>query len=301
MTALNTIKWMVFATLGLSLSACGGGGTETEATTQPDTLDTVKPQTEGGLMKVGGKLFSIPSPVQTALLIKKLGLPYQKDIPLALDQSGKMASRTQRALGMGIYGADMAYVTIHKDPQRALSTMQTIEQLSAQLDLQNAFDKALVERFKRSLSNEDSLLLFTGVAFRSADEYLKVNDRNDISALVLAGGWIESMYLTVAGVSGQPDAALMARLGEQKHAVENLIGLMEGADTEHAHTALINGLKDLLTAYAGVNSVYEYQAPTVDVATKTTYVNSKSSVKMTPEQFKAISTKVSALRSTLIA
>jgi hypothetical protein len=39
----------------------------------------------------------------------------------------------------------------------------------------------------------------------------------------------------------------------------------------------------------------------VDRATKTTYVNSKSSVKMTPEQFKAISTKVSALRSTLIA
>src|SRR5215213_43885 len=102
MTALHTTKWMVLATLGLSLSACGGGGTETDETQQKDTLNTVKPQTEGGVMKVSGKLFSIPSPIQTALLIKKLGLAYQKELPLALDQSGKMATRGQRALGMGM-------------------------------------------------------------------------------------------------------------------------------------------------------------------------------------------------------
>jgi hypothetical protein len=212
-----------------------------------------------------------------------------------------MATRAQRALGMGMYGADLAYVTIHQDPTRALKTMERVQDISGQLDLQNAFDNTLVERFKRSISNEDSLLVFTGVAFRSADEYLKVNDRNDISALVLAGGWIESMYLTTAGVTGAPDAALMSRLGEQKHAIENLIALLEGADAEKAHTALISGLKDVLAAYAGVTSVYEFQAPTHDPDKKTTYVNSKSSVKMTPEQFKAISTKVSALRSTLIA
>jgi hypothetical protein len=97
------------------------------------------------------------------------------------------------------------------------------------------------------------------------------------------------------------DPALASRVGEQRRTLESLIELLVANDPDKANGNVIAGLKDVLTAYAGVTSTYQFQAPTLDAPHKTTYINSVTSVSITPEQFKAISEKVKALRSTLIA
>ncbi len=297
----NSLKWAVTAAISMLLLACGGGSTATDGQTpQADPLDTVR-KTDASLMKIGGKLFSIPSPVQTALLIRKLGLPYQKELPMSNEAVDKMATKAQRALALGAYGADLAYVTVHKDGQRALNTLQTVQKLSGQLELSNAFDQTLLDGFKKSLNNEDSLLRFTGTAFRAADRYLKDNDRNDVSALVLTGGWLEGMFLIMSGPADKMEATLTNRVGEQRRTLENLIALLGDTDTEKTQGTLIAGLKDLLTAFDGVSTTYTFETPTVDAAHKTTYINSTSTVTMAPEKFKAIGDKVKALRSTLTA
>jgi hypothetical protein len=302
MMAYTSLKWSATAGFLIALSACGGGD-EGHSGTVPkaDTLDTVAKVNDAGLMNVAGKIFSIPSPVQTALLIRKLGLPYEKALPMRADAVDKMATKMQRALALGAFGADLAYVTVHKDGQRALNTLQVVQKLSSQLELSNAFDQTMLDGFKNSLSNEDSLLRFTGSAFRMADQYLKNNNRDDVSALVLAGGWIEGMYLTLSGTNEKSDVALTNRLGEQRKTLENLIALLERTDTEKSHGALVAGLKDALSAYSGVTTTYQFQPSTVDAAKKTSFVNSLSTVVMTPEQFKGITDKVKALRTLISA
>lgn len=301
MIALNPLKCAVSLTVLLLLSGCGGStdGTGKEGGTA-DTLDTT-PKTEVGLMKVGGRLFSIPSPLQTALLIKKLSVPYQKELPLSMDAADKMATKAQRALGMGAYGADLGYVTVHKDGQRALRTLEVVQKLSAQLELSNAFDASLIEAFKKSMNNEDSLLRFTGMAFRAADRYLKVNDRDDVSAYVLAGGWVEGMYLTLSGATDKPEQVLIGRVGEQRRSLENLVALLTEVDRENGQAGLIAGMKDLLAAYQGVTITYQYQAPTVDATHKTTFINSTSTVTMAPEVLASIAAKVRSLRNMITA
>ncbi|HNK41912.1 MAG TPA: hypothetical protein PL002_12045 [Flavobacteriales bacterium] len=299
----DLLKWPVSVAVVLSLHSCGGGADGAKDTpAKADTLDTTAQGSGGGLMKVGGELFSIPSPVQTALLIRKVGLPYDKALPMPVTTAANLAGNVQKALALGAYGADLAYLTVHKDGQRALTTLQTVQKLSSDLNLSNAFDQELLDGFKKGLNNEDSLLRFTGKAFRSADQYLKNNKRDDVSALVLAGGWIEGMFLTVSGTTEKTDATLNTRLGEQRETIENLISLLEaGGGTEQPVVSLITGLKDVLAAYQGVTSTYEFRPATTDVAKKTTWINSVSSVTITAEQFKAIAEKVKALRATLTA
>lgn len=300
--AHTQLKSALAAALVLALQACGGDHKPSEG--QPsdkDTLDTSAAHPEGGVMKVGGQLVAVPSPVQTALLIKKLGLPYEKELPLELALLEKLATSDQHALALGAYGADLAYVTVHRDGQRALSILQTIQTLSSKLDLSNAFDQGLLDHFKKSLNNEDSLLRFSGSAYRAADQYLKNNDRNLVSSLVLAGGWIESMYLTVSGAGTKPDAALMSRIGEQRRTLTALVAMFEQGETARGQEKLLAGLKDLLVEFDGVTTTYQFQPPTVDAAQKTTYINSTSTVAMAIERFAAIATKVKALRTTITA
>jgi hypothetical protein len=77
--------------------------------------------------------------------------------------------------------------------------------------------------------------------------------------------------------------------------------LEAGGGTEQPVVSLITGLKDVLAAYQGVTSTYEFRPATTDMAKKTTWINSVSSVTITAEQFKAIAEKVKALRATLTA
>lgn len=295
------MKWASACAIALVLNACGDGASPKEADTAGDSLNVPAEKGETGVMNVGGKLFSIPSPMETALLIRKLDLPYNKALPLPNEDATRFVSLSQRALALGVYGADLGYVTIHHDAQQAMRTLQTVERLSAGLELSNAFDQHLVERFKQSLGVEDSLLRLTGSAFRSAQEYLKRNSRDNVSTWVLAGGWVESMYLSTAQAGEKPAEALAQRIGEQRRTLNNLILLLESSNEDGASDLLVSKLKELQADYAQVSTTYTFQQPTVDAANKTTYINSTSSVSIPAETLKAIHEKVKAIRSSIIA
>lgn len=296
MTLCNTTTWAAVLTAGLLLAGCGGGDQGDPQQAPADTL--ALPADDEGLLKVGDKLFSIPSPVQTALLIREIKAPYESALPYSTDSIARFATKDQQALALGIYGADLAYVTIHKDGQRALKTLQAIEQLSGKLNLSNAFDKELLNGFKQHINNEDSLLRFTGKAFRAADMYLKNDQRNDISAGVLAGGWIEGLYLTLGTTGTQVDPKVAVRLAEQRHTLDNLIALLSQND---ASSELVKALQELATAYGEVSTTYTFVQPTLDAANKTTYINSKTTAQIAPEALQRIIDQVRAIRSAIIA
>ncbi|MBX2983621.1 MAG: hypothetical protein WBB32_13820 [Flavobacteriales bacterium] len=296
MTLRKTSTWAAAFTLGLLLASCGGGG---HADQQGATADTLAiPEDGDGLVKVGDKLFSIPSPVQTAILIRELKAPYASDLPFSTDSIARFATKEKQALALGVYGADLAYVAIHKDGQRSMKTLKAIEQLSGKLNLSNAFDKDLMEGFKKNINNEDSLLRFTGKAFRAADMYLKNDQRNDVSAGVLAGGWIEGLYLTLGSTGEKVDPKIATRLAEQRHTLDNLIALL---GQNEASSELVAALKDLATSYEGVSSSYKFVQPTLDAGNKTTYINSVTNAEVSPEALQTIIRKVRAIRSSIIA
>jgi hypothetical protein len=290
----------VIGAFALLLASCGGNSTEGEGQ-HVDSLAT-QPEAEGTqVIGIGGKLFSIPSPVQTALAIKKAGLKYQKDLAAPLEKGDAVSGKVAQATLLGAYGADLSYATVHKDGQRALATLQAIEKLGGRLELSNAFDRALMDRFKQNMGSEDSLLRFSGVAFRAADQYLKNSERDDVSALVLAGGWIESMHLSLADPAALQDKVLMARIGEQRKTLGGLIELLAASDKEGAAAALITALKELGTEFEAVSIAYTFQPPVTDPAAKTTFINSTTSVEIPAEKLAAIAAKVSALRNMILA
>lgn len=289
------------AVLGILISGCGGDGGTTDGTsTGSDTLDTASASTGGArVLRVGGRIFNVPSPVETALLIRKAGAGYHKDHALALDAGDKLTGRLQQGLALGMYGADMAYVTIHRDGARALSTLQAIEKIGMALEVSNAFDRTLIDRYRNNLNNEDSLLRMSGDAFRAADQYLKSNERDDVSAMVLAGGWIESMHLILA--EGSLNDQLATRVGEQKRTVRDLLALVQASDKDAIANDLVKGLKDAEEVLNKVNTSYQYSAPTTDVASRTTTITSRSSVSITAEQVKALRERIATLRNLITA
>jgi len=286
----------IFSTAIALLTAGCNGDTPKDPDELPPAKDTVKTN----LISVDGEIFSIPSPIQTAFLIKNSGASYSKDILNASNKSSTYTSNFSKALNLGIYGADLAYVTMYDKTQDALGYMTSAKKLAEELNVSGAFDNSIIERFNKNLGNKDSMLVLTGIAYRASDAYLKNNDRKDVSGLVLAGGWLESLYFATNLYGTKKNEDIKRRIAEQKSSLQSLIKLLNQFYSQTEYTEFIDGLKDLSTVYDGVESKYIFVKPTTDAAKKTTTLNSKTEIKITDEQIKTISDKVKALRAQIV-
>jgi hypothetical protein len=284
----------VLAITYLFTVGCGSGGEK-----NTDELPPID-STQSAIINLSGELFSIPSPIQTAFLIKNSGAPYNKDVLNQASKSSQYSTNFSKALNLGIYGADLGYVTIYEKTQDATNYLIAAKKLADDLDISGAFDKSTMERFQKNLGNKDSILVLVGVAYRSSDAYLKTNDRSDISGLVLAGGWIESLYFASYLHNIKANEEVKQRIAEQKTSLASLIKLLTQYYSQPEYTELIDKLNDLSSVYEGVEFKYIYEKPTVDVENKTTTINSKTEVKISTEQIESINQKIKEIRNMIV-
>ncbi|HPQ09596.1 MAG TPA: hypothetical protein PK995_10275 [Bacteroidia bacterium] len=274
------------------LTACNNSANkENTETPTVEVQDTVK----SGVLNIGGQLFSIPSPIQTAMLIQKLGLPFNKAILFGTSKTNTFNTDASRAIMLGVYGADLGYVSMYNQTQEALTYLTSIKQLADKLGVSSAFDEKTFKRFENNLSNKDSLVALVGVAYRASDSYLKNNKRLDVSSLILFGGWLESMNIAIESYKSKNNDEIKRRIAEQKLTVNNLLQLLTLNTPDQ--TDLIASLKDLNMTYEKVEFKYQYVAPTTDTTRKITYINSTNELIMDDATFKNIIEKIQSLRN----
>lgn len=279
--------------------SCGDDSTKDDST---ETVDVEEKNTNNTqLLELDGKVFSIPSPIQTAFLIKGAGVTYNKELLNVPSKVTGYSTNFKKAVNLGIYGADLGYVTLYDQTQDAISFLTAVKTLGDDLGVSSAFDMELVERFEKNIGNQDSVLSLVSEAYKSSDKYLKNNDQNHIGALILAGGWVESLYFTTNSAEMTSNKEIINRVGEQKNTVYNLIKLLTPYYDQPEFSTLVDDLMELNDIFEKVEITYTFIEPTVDVANKTTTVNSTTTVSVSNEVLKQITEKIAKIRAELIS
>jgi hypothetical protein len=267
----------------------------TEASIMQDAEKT------GNIFKYNNILFSLPSPYQISLLLEKSGIAYNKDLLNSTGKASDYVDNFSKAVNFGVYGSDLGYINIYRQTQDAASYFAVLKILSQEIGLYNAMDKPTIQRIEKNIENRDSLLLIVSNTYRKIDNYLKANNRENPGALILAGGWIESIYLLTKQISEKPDKELMARISEQKRPLENLIKLLVPYSNESKdYYFLVDRLIDLAYTFDEIEEVYSYVPPITDSNKKLTIVKSKSKLEMNKTQLTQISEKVKVIREHII-
>lgn len=245
---------------------------------------------------LNGKVFSIPSPFETAILIKEKGGDFDGSILNSPEKVDTYANATDKALVMGVYGADLGYATIYDQSQQSIKYIKSVETLSKDLGISGAFDKVLIERFMENGNNQDSLLKFVSIAYRNGDKFLKENKREDVAVKILAGGWIESIYFAtqVASKSGNPE--IKQRIAEQKPTLKNLVAVYKDVDAE---SPLYAKLIELNGIFKGVKLETSEVTVVDDAAKKTSTFQFDSKANMADSTFASITQKITEIRNTI--
>jgi hypothetical protein len=137
----------------------------------------------------------------------------------------------------------------------------------------------------------------------ATDTYLKENERGSESALVVAGGWIEGMYISIqVANANKNNQDIMKRIAEQKDVLENLMGLLGNyAAVEPAVEEIVNELKPLQNIYNNIKPSGQQGDVKTDTAAMKTTIESTVQYNLSPEQLAEITKILVALRGKIIA
>ena len=297
----NNIKNKALALSLITVFAVGCGSDEPFKDANIADVEEKKESKNAQLVEIDGKVFSIPSPIQTAFLIKNSGSNYSKDMLNEPSKVTHYSTNFKKAINLGIYGADLGYVTLFDQTQDAISFLTAIKSVADDLGVSSTFNVTLVERFEKNIGNQDSLLALVSDAYKDSDRYLKNNEQNDIGGLILAGGWIESLYFATSSNEMNTNEKIIKRIAEQKTTLNNLIKLLTPYYSKTEFAPLIDQLMELNEIYQNIETTYTYIKPTVDAANKTTTINSTTTTNISDDQVKAITEKIIQIRIALIS
>ncbi len=247
-----------------------------------------------------GKIFSIPSPVQTALLIKQAKLNFNEDLLNPISNSSNYTTEQKQALNLGIYGTDLGYAALYQQKSISLKYLSVIEKLTGQLGLEKAFDKNFMSGFEKNSDNQDSMMVVVSDAFRKADNYLKSTDRKATSALILTGGWIESLYFACELNKMKSNPTIIERIGEQQQTLYTIIDILEEYNKGGSNDELIKEMKDLRIYFDKVNVDYQFVEPKTDAKNKITTLQHRISYKIDTDVLNQIILKVSTIRENIL-
>jgi len=291
----------LMGTIAMSSQSCSSGGDQAaEEAPKPVVEEAVTPTAGVGAADHVG--YVLPSPFEIAALIKRTGINYEEGILNPLDNQTLYNTNYNKSLNLGVYGADLGLIFVFDQTQDAISYFKTVKKLAEELGVLGAFEQSTLTRVENNLGNQDSLINIASMAFSRADMYLKENDRGSVSTLVLAGGWVEALYLaTKFGESGM-DKEVLKRVGEQKKSLETLIDMVgEYKENSDGFTIFFAGLEDLKKSFDKVKITYTEKPSVAHPNEKRHDVERVSEVEISEEVFKEIAEKVLALRTQIIS
>ncbi len=144
-------------------------------------------------------VYSLPSPQEISyILFSEKDLSFDPTLLNPISAADKYTTDMSRALNLGIYSADISFATLFDQNQIAIDYMEVAKKLADKLGILNYFTDDDIQRIENNITNRDELMKIITEAYMKSDAQLQEDQRDDIGALILIGGWVEGMYIAVS-------------------------------------------------------------------------------------------------------
>ena len=293
---IDIIRFLLIVLLTGGLISCGGG--KKDETAQSSEFDEAASEVQQKVEKV---IYEIPTPSEIPFIIESTGADYNEDLVNDISKVDKyLSSNKIAALNLGIYATDIGYFVTYDQVQEALNYMDGCQRIAEQLGIQNVVDAAVIKRFEDNLQSRDTLGNIINQIINNSDTYLKESDRNNIAALVLAGTFIEGLYISTQLVETYPKDILpddarnliltpvIQLILDQEEALADMIDLLKNIDIKGDWIeGLINSLEELKRKYE-------------ELDIKEQLSNNRADLVLTDATLERITKQINRIRTTMV-
>lgn len=252
--------------------------------------------------------YSLPSPLETAMLIKSAGAEYDEQLLNSVSNASNYTSNKSLALNLGIYTTDLSFASLFDETQTSIKYMEATRKMAEGLDITDAIDDETLKRLHDNLNNRDVIMDIISETFLNSSSYLKENDRASVATIVLIGGWIEGLYIATQLVSDNSIQGnkLVDRIAEQKLSFKIVLRML----AENQKDQFGNENKDIaeliseITSLRNVFDKIKVETSEIkvepDATTNVATLRSQTKITITPEVFKELRLAVNNLRTKFV-
>tara|TARA_B110000003_G_scaffold56122_1_gene56156 strand:- start:32378 stop:33262 length:885 start_codon:yes stop_codon:yes gene_type:complete len=224
--------------------------------------ESAGPKTSGSSLSEGAsvtqrtkrlkKIFrAAPTPMETARIVQKTGATFSQDHLHSAMSASNYVTADRQAINLGIYGADLSYATIFEENAVSLTYLEVVKSLARDLGVGDVIDDNLLARAESNRARQDSLISIVSEAFLTMNEKLKSNGQEDLSGMLVAAGWVESLYLATRH-QDKANGDLRSRIAEQKLVMEDVLDLVTSYQQSPELEAMVAGLQPIVDAFDAV-------------------------------------------------
>lgn len=277
----------------IALTSCGGDKPEEGDVNAVDSAKTEQP-----VVQSNETFFQVPSPGEMLTFIKMVGGTKNKNTSFlnSVDNQKNYTDNKLKALNFGIYSCDLSYCSIFEIGADALKYFKVVKQLGDQIGVSNAIKPEVLKRLEGNLGNPDSLAVITDDVYFSSFETLESGQQGPTLALVVAGGWIESLHIATNLAKYEENSPIISRLADQKYTLDNLVEFLKKYESDANVASIIPQFTELQAEFNKIAEKDAAAADTKDSKGKKILGGGKELV-MSADQYKVIVEKIKTIRN----
>ena len=283
--------------LSVFLYSCNS--TEDQSSTTEDEIDQeIDKSISEDLNQTKQIFYSLPSPIETAMLMKRAGAKYDENLLNSISNVPNYTTTSKMALNLGIYSADLSFVSMLDQSQASIKFLSATKRLADELGILNAVDQSYITRMENNINSRDSLMEIISETFMNSNAFLKENKRPELAAIVLSGGWLEGLYIASQITKNTADnTELKERILDQRLSLMTLLSLLdkysENENIKPIHDDFVT-IKDI---YDKIKVSSSAAKAVVDEKTNVTVIESKTESTFTDEDFNKLTDLVAQIRN----
>ena len=204
---------------------------------------------------------NIASPIEVAALISSMNIPFSTSYLADPESLSTNTTSFEMAYSLGALSADLGYLNMYEKTGTAVNYLSSINRLADALQIGQFFDFATIKRLATTSSDLDSLMFISINSFNNMDDYLRETDRSNLSALMIAGVWMEGLYMATQVAIQNSSEDLKSMIGEQKLILNDLLLILGNYKNEPVIQGYIEDFEAIKGAYGDVRITYEVGEP----------------------------------------
>lgn len=242
--------------------------------------------------------YAVPTPNELFEIIKIQGGEQKVGLVNSLDNRSKYVDTKAKSINFGIYSADLAYMSCFGIGTEFLMYFKAIEEMGTELGIEGAFDEELMGRIENNEGDTDSLFAISNETYYDSYLYLEENDKGVELCLIMAGGYIESLYIVCNLVDKYKEGdPIIEKIGDQKLVLENLLDFILQYSDDQSVSEVMDDLISLSEVFE-TSMEFEESGTSIDKGENNMLVLSGGgSYKMTKTALEKITAKVEELRA----
>lgn len=281
------------AAASIAAVSCSGSSDDNEVQ-HIDMSDSTTVDTVDEMVSID---YSVPTPNELFEIIKLQGGEQQLDLVNPLENSENYVDQKSKSINFGVYSADIAYLSCFGIGVDFLKYFKKIEELGEELGISGAFDEETMNRIENNEGVSDSLFAISNDAYYDSYLYLEENQKGVELSLIMAGGFVESLYIITHLVDNYDEAnPVVNKIGDQKVVLENLIEFIFEYSDDQGVSEVINDLSDLADVFENNMEFKDSESSVANDADGTLLISGGGSYHMTAGAFDAIKAKANELR-----